>query len=506
LHTSSSFIFCDLDADNDSDDDSDDGAKEEKDEAAALFDSDDSEDDAPKKKKMKKVKRKKTKDAKKAPVLSKKERMEALRKKKRMAAGSEQQARPEKEKRKSRADMTDEERLKLAEQRKADGYDSGDSYNSGTYQRTKEDDDFIDVEGLDEDALKEFYAEQHFDDERPDSDASDSDDDGGKRKKKGKAKRKRGPDALSSDEEEEGEPDNPIMAAVHRMKKKKKQPVKQIEKETIAKALLNKMDSAADEDDQAVAERRPAMKKLSMLTEVINMLAKRDMMRVLLDEGLLVRCKRWIQPLPNGKLGNVTVRQRLLQAIGNMTGEDGVRQEDLKRSDFGKVTMSLYMHKNETPALKMQLKGLIDQWSRPIFQKSGNMKDLERVGRRDKGLVALARAQQQGSERRVSAAMSPSSSSKAAKDVTSILARGFEAKATRDLGNNRVRVPFSKGFQFTVRPTDKISSDDVKQQGRGRPMGAEGRDALSKRMLEKKRPTAKNQRSANISIEGRPAK
>lgn len=41
--------------------------------------------------------------------------------------------------------------------------------------------------------------------------------------------------------------------------------------------------------------------------------------------------------------------------------------------------MSLYLHKSKTHAMKKELKVLIDGWSRPIFQKSSNMCDLERV-------------------------------------------------------------------------------------------------------------------------------
>ena len=100
------------------------------------------------------------------------------------------------------------------------------------------------------------------------------------------------------------------------------------------------------------------------------------MMRPLLDLDLLVVAGTWAKPLPNGKLGNVTVRSKLLQAIGKMQGENGVTAHDLKRSNFGKVIMSLYMHKSETPELKRQHKDLIEQWSRPIFNKSGNMRDL----------------------------------------------------------------------------------------------------------------------------------
>ena len=74
--------------------------------------------------------------------------------------------------------------------------------------------------------------------------------------------------------------------------------------------------------------------------------------------------------------------------------DQGIVAHDLKRSDFGKVVMGLYMHPQETPTLKRQLKKLIERWSRPIFQKSGNMKDLEHVhgSRGGQGLAAMNRA------------------------------------------------------------------------------------------------------------------
>ena len=42
---------------------------------------------------------------------------------------------------------------------KEGGYQSGDSYDSEDFERTKEDDDFIDADDEDPDALKELYAE-----------------------------------------------------------------------------------------------------------------------------------------------------------------------------------------------------------------------------------------------------------------------------------------------------------------------------------------------------------
>jgi transcription factor SPN1 len=54
--------------------------------------------------------------------------------------------------------------------------------------------------------------------------------------------------------------------------------------------------------------------------QVLQKLARRDIQRVLLDLDLLVICKRWVQPLKNGTLGN-DIRQRLMEAIANMTGD-----------------------------------------------------------------------------------------------------------------------------------------------------------------------------------------
>jgi transcription factor SPN1 len=265
------------------------------------------------------------------------------------------------------------------------------------------------------------------------------------------------------------------------------------------------MDNAAKEDLVSIKLRKPALKKLQMLPEVIDMITKREMIRPVLEFNFLAVASDWIKPLPNGTLGNVTVRQRLLSSIANMTGEQGIGPDDLKKSGFGKVVMSLYMHKSETPAMKRQLKNLIEQWSRPIFKKSGNLRDLERTSayRGETGITGFARAQ--SIARNNANAMESSKSNtrgRNEKDLTSIISS--RTSKSMDLGNNRVRVPYSKGFQFTVRPADRTG--DVMDKRTRVGSVKENRDALHKRMMEKTRPAQKNQRSANISIEGRPTK
>lgn len=269
------------DADNDSDND----------EADGLFDSDGDEDKAKKPKASTKT-------------LSKKEKMEALKKKARAAAGLGDAA----EVAKAKMEQRKKERAASAANKDDKGYDSQNSYDSGTgYNRTKEDDDFIDVEGEDEDVVREYYAEQHFDDERPDGE-DDEPLKKGKVNKSSLKKRGRGPDSLTA--EDEKDKDNPMMAAVNRMKKKKKVARGFEELKTIAEEFVAKMEYAADEDDIAIKEKRPGMKKLQMLSETVHMMTNREMVRPLLESDILNVVVRWIRPLPDGSLGNITVRQK----------------------------------------------------------------------------------------------------------------------------------------------------------------------------------------------------
>lgn len=445
------------DADNDSDDE-------------GLFDDSDDDDDddavapeAPPKK----------------CALSKKERMDALTRKKR------QENNPSK--------------VPRGDGEKDSGYNSEDSMDSAEYVRTQADNDFIDTEGDDADAVAELYADQHFDDERGEAMEEP------KKKKKIKGVGSNRGRSERQELEAEADEDNPIMQAVKKMSRKKRVQKKFSELEEEAKPFLARMEKAADDDEEAVSQKRPALKKLGMLTEVSDTLAKRDMTRPLLDLDLLTVCKRWIQPLPNGTLGNVTVRSRLLSAIALMTGENGITPHDLKRSEFGKVVMSLYMHKSETREMKRLLKSLIDQWSRPIFQKSGNMRDLERVhhSRGATGISQIARIQQMDQPKiSVNPARATHRGGKD-QDLNSLIASGSKGKT--ESGINRVRVPFSKGFQYSVRPENRTVGEVDKRRVQAPPT-QDARGKLGKRMVEKGRAVSKNVRSANISIEGRATK
>jgi transcription factor SPN1 len=412
------------------------------------------------------------------------------------------------------------------------GYESGDSYDSATFERTKDDDDFIDADDEDPDALRELYAEQHFADERPDGESSD--DENAKKKKKSSSGRagggKGGLDKISlSDDDDDANGTNSasaaLKAAVRRMQKKKKEVKKLSELEEEGVAFLKRMDEAAESDEKANKNKRPGLKKMGMMQEVTDMLSRKDMVRVLLDLDLLSVCKRWIQPLPDGTLGNITLRRRILECTIAMAGEDGINSTDLKRSGYGKVIMALFTHKSEAPEMKKMLRSAIEQWSRPIFHKSGNLRDLERVQNASgSSSVYDAGSSLAGMMKSRDGAISRPSSSggggiggggssavrgRTEDDLERIIASG--ASAARDLGNNRVRVPYSKGFQYTVRPESRRGDVSDKRNlisAKGSVASeAERREALSKRMEAKSKKTNKMaNRSANISVEGRAVK
>lgn len=353
---------------------------------------------------------------------------------------------------------------------------------------------------------KEYYREEHFEDERAVGEYSD--DESGKKKsraKTSKASKKR--TSSKFDGVDMTDPDNPVTQALNRMKKKKKTAVSSEANDAAAAEFIRSMERAAEEDDRAIKERKPATKKLMMLSSVVDMLNQKTMVRVLLEHDLLVVVKRWIQPLPNGTLGNVTLRQKLVDAVAKMgTGEDGIQMQDLKRSDFGKMIMSLFMHKKETPTMKRKLKGMIEEYSREVFGRNGNMKDLHNAQsyqRTNIGLAGISRARAIEDAASVKYSQNEASRRKSkGKDLGSIMSKG--TKASAGSGKSRVSVPYSKGFQFTVRPEDK--KGDVSDRKNRAIKG--NRQDLHKRIIDRSRGgNSKNSMGGgNLSIEGRATK
>mmetsp|Transcript_5182 Transcript_5182/g.6031 ORF Transcript_5182/g.6031 Transcript_5182/m.6031 type:complete len:474 (-) Transcript_5182:495-1916(-) len=409
-------------------------------------------------------------------TLSKRERMDYLQKKKRKGRGIES---------KTDSSKSDDNKKSVESRRRERGYMSGDSYDSGEYVRTKEDDDFIDRDGDDEDAVNELYKEQHFDDDRPSEDEEME-----VRKKKMSSSGRSSSSSRNYDRHTvRAHSDNPLDQAIERMKKKQKTKRKDHDMEVEANDLIKRMTKAAEDDVEAIKERRPATKKLRMLDEVVDILGQYDMIKILLEEGVLSACKLWIEPLPSGALGNVTIRKRIIETITNMG--DKIEKDHLKRSRIGQSIMVLYKHKSETPSIKRELKVLIEKWSRPIFEKSNNMKRLSEAHqkREIQGLSSIS------ATIRSQKAAAATTGKTEKRDLQSIIASG---KTGARKGLNRVRVPQRKAFHFSIRPDSRLVPDSSKNSRE-----ENNRSNLSRRMIEKGRVAGKNQRSVNVSTQGR---
>ena len=159
----------------------------------------------------------------------------------------------------------------------------------------------------------------------------------------------------------------------------------------------------------------------------------------------------------------------------------------MKSSDLGKTVMTLFNHKDETPKLKQLHKKLIQQWSRPIFQKSGNYEDLEHSDQTRK-ITSTNKILNAGG------AGMGGGSDMGGGGVNSVLTLGYRESTARQT-NGRARVPFSSGFAYTKRPEDR-APDLATEQSLNKNKLKEGSvmESINKNMVRKQKPLQKNQR------------
>ena len=169
--------------------------------------------------------------------------------------------------------------------------------------------------------------------------------------------------------------------------------------------------------------------------------------------------------------------------------------------------MALFKNKNETKEMRKQHKALIEQWSRPIYNKSADYHDLALAQSQaaeanfvPKSVQAVHAQQKAESRDRQERAKSQVAS----RPEDLISGKGFKGNGT-GIGE-RVSVPFSKGFQFTIRPANKV--DEATNQIMASKKVKKGgvMEKLNKSMIEKNRPLVKNERSLNMSVAGRGSK
>ncbi|XP_046891068.1 protein IWS1 homolog isoform X3 [Hypomesus transpacificus] len=151
----------------------------------------------------------------------------------------------------------------------------------------------------------------------------------------------------------------------------------------VVSAMITKMNEAAEEDRTLNSQKKPALKKLTLLPTVVMHLKKQDLKETFIDSGVMSAIKEWISPLPDKSLPALKIREELLRILQELPS---VSQETLKHSGIGRSVMFLYKHPKESRPNKDVALKLINEWSRPIFGLTSNYKGMTREERQQRDL------------------------------------------------------------------------------------------------------------------------
>ncbi|KAG7252977.1 hypothetical protein CRUP_023728 [Coryphaenoides rupestris] len=113
----------------------------------------------------------------------------------------------------------------------------------------------------------------------------------------------------------------------------------------VVSAMIVKMNEAAEEDRTLNSQKKPALKKLTLLPTVVMHLKKQDLKETFIDSGVMTAIKEWIGPLPDKSLPALRIREELLKILQELPS---VSQETLKHSGIGRAVMFLYKHPKES--------------------------------------------------------------------------------------------------------------------------------------------------------------
>ncbi|KIV92243.1 hypothetical protein PV10_06700 [Exophiala mesophila] len=132
--------------------------------------------------------------------------------------------------------------------------------------------------------------------------------------------------------------------------------------------MRNRMVAAAEADGELVRQGLPASQKLKMLPEVVSLLNRNTYVQSILDPetNLLEAVRFFLEPLTDGSLPAYNIQRELFAALAKLP----MNKETLISSGIGKVILFYRKSKRPEPIIKRQATKLMEEWSRPILQRS----------------------------------------------------------------------------------------------------------------------------------------
>merc|ERR1712156_176907 len=239
--------------------------------------------------------------------------------------------------------------------------------------------------------------------------------------------------------------------------------------------LIADMRVAAREDRDLNEEKKPAVKKIAMLSQIMSQLNKADLQMAFVEANVLSVMTDWLAPMPDKSLPTLEIRKQVLHLLVMLRIDDHSR---LKESGIGKAVMYLYKHPKELRENKDKAGRIINNWARPIFNLSTDFKSVDKTERmaRDELLGGNVRKKSKVDEPEEEQASRPGE-------------RGWV---------HRARVPQPSSTSYVNRP-EWTSDVDI---SRSTKKEASRFDKHMRNALERKR-NSKQKRAVDISIEGR---
>ncbi|XAR70680.1 hypothetical protein NMG60_11027617 [Bertholletia excelsa] len=294
---------------------------------------------------------------------------------------------------------------------------------------------------------------------------------------------------------EEGEEDEEIKQLFKTGKRKKKNEKSAAEIALLVENVMAELEVVAEEDAELNRQSKPAINKLRKLPLLTEVLSKKQLQQEFLDHGVLTLLKNWLEPLPDGSLPNINIREAILKILTDfpIDLDQYDRREQLKKSGLGKVIMFLSKSDEETTSNRKLAKDLVDKWSRPIFNKSTRFEDMRNY------------EDERAPYRRPSVKnrpMSKASGMQSRDDDLDLGEFSQEQKSGPSSSRQHASRPEAMPLDFVIRPQSKIDPDEIRARAK-QVVQDQRRLKMQKKLQQLKAPKKKKLQATKISVEGR---
>src|SRR5436305_9929344 len=130
--------------------------------------------------------------------------------------------------------------------------------------------------------------------------------------------------------------------------------------------LKNRMTLAAKRDADDKDAGKPAVHKIKMLDEVLEVFSKKNLMYPILENNLLEAVRFWLEPLPDKSLPAYNIQRDLFNILSQMN----IKTDYLRQSGLGKIVLFYSKDVRPEERIRRQAEKLCQEWARPILGKS----------------------------------------------------------------------------------------------------------------------------------------